>query len=164
MEDSGDLSPQHSRTVVSPATSTPSQSPGELLSTPAVTPMRHTGWDESGNSTMGTSMALDSSNEDLTYEKDEEDTTIITTGLGSCVAGRTRSKDAIRQDISLNMTQITEKINREIQNLEDTREEDMPGQKAMDSINLPKYREMLNTMNNINRSLSIMANLEDRFE
>ena len=96
MEDSGDLSPQHSRIVVSPATSTPSQSPGELLSTPAITPMRPSGCDESGNSTMDTSMALNSSNEGTTYEKDEEDTTIITTGLGSCVAGRTRSKDAIR--------------------------------------------------------------------
>ena len=112
MENLEELTPQHSRIMVSPATSTPSQSPGGLLSTPAITPMRPSGRNDSENSIIDTSVTLNSSNEGTTYEKDEDDTTIITTGLGSCVAGRTRSKDAIRQDINLNISQITEKINR----------------------------------------------------
>ena len=180
MENSEGTTPQHPRIMVSPATSTPGQSPGGLLSTPPITPMRPAGHlstppitpmgpagsQDSEDSNIDTSVTLNISNEITAYEKDEDDTTIMTTGLGSCVAERTRSKDAIRQEINLNISQITENITREIQliNLEDSKDEDIPEHKAMDSINLPKYKRMLDTVNNLDASLSTMAKLEDRFE
>ena len=116
MDCSGQGTPQNSRTMTSPTTSTPGLSPGGHLSTPASNGLRTSELQQSDESmvestveksiTIDMESTIDTTKEVTLYEKDEEDTTIQETSSYSCIAQRTRSRIANREIRKYNISQI----------------------------------------------------------
>ena len=101
MENSENGTPQFSRTMISPTTSTPGLSPGDHMSSPTTTGMRSSELLSSDESMVDTPKdinleeSMDSNDVSTTYEKDDDDTTITDTAKYSCIELRTRSRDLL---------------------------------------------------------------------
>ena len=179
MENSDQGTPQNSRLVISPTTSTPGLSPGGHLSTPTTTGLRSSELLESDESMVDspkdkrTSTTIDTTNDSTMYEKHEDDTTIIDSANNSCIALRTRSRNLIRDIIKFNISKLQKSMTEEIdqQELEISGELEITASRAVDSLTLPRYKpnleenkRLLETLSNLDTSLETMSKLDEKFD
>ena len=177
MENSEQGTPQSSRLVISPTTSTPGLSPGDHLSTPITTGLRSSELLSSDESIVDTpkdkrlAASMDTTNESTQYEKDDDDTTIIDTAKNSCIALRTRSKDLL-DIIKFNISELQNSMNREMdhQEMETSGELEITSSRAVDSLTLPRYqpkpddnKKIMETLSNLDTSLETMSRLDEIF-